>query len=162
MDWYLNLEAGMLFPVDPYYTEMYYIDFDESFSAYALNYVNNADEKQALELFETREDALVMLIVIAKKLGAVNYTEKEEVAIDWDKLFPEVIPYPVPDINPPIAPPYYDYGPIIVTCNMEAPNSNLVWYEFTKPRWDGSTVINYHNNKDLVWYESKGELCPIK
>jgi len=137
MDWYLNLEEGMLFPVDPYYTEMYYVDFDEPFSMYNLDYVNNTDEKQMLEAFETREEALAMLAVIAKKLNAVNYTEEEEVVIDWNKYFPEVVPLPyvVPDMSPTQTPPYY--GPIVV-CSMKTPDS------------------------DLVWYESNGELYPVK
>lgn len=140
MDWYLNLDAEMLFPVDPYYTEMYYVDFDESFQMYNLNYVNNTDEKQMLEAFETREEALAMLAVIAKKLDAINYTEEEEVTIDWGKYYPDVapvvplpyiVPYVVPDLTPTVYPPY------VVTCDMKAPDS------------------------DLVWYESKGELYPV-
>ena len=130
MDWYLNLDAEMLFPVDPYYTEMYYVDFDESFQMYNLNYVNNTDEKQMLEAFETREEALAMLAVIAKKLGAINYTEEEEITIDWD--WDKYVPYVVPDLTPTVYPPY------VVTCDMKAPD------------------------RGLVWYESKGELNPVK
>ncbi len=141
MYWYLNLDAGMLFPVDPYYTEMYYVDFDEPFSMFALNYLNNADEKQMLEAFETREEALAMLAFIAKKLDAINYTEEEEITIDWGKYYPDVapivplpyiVPYVVPDITPTVYPPY------VVTCDMKAPD------------------------RGLVWYESKGELNPVK
>ena len=140
MDWYLNLDAEMLFPVDPYYTEMYYVDFDESFQMYNLNYVNNTDEKQMLEAFETREEALAMLAVIAKKLGAINYTEEEEVEIewDWDKYVPYVEPYVEPYTVPYI--PFSSYYPrYIVTCITADTSDN-----------------------SLVWHDSKGELYPVK
>ncbi len=131
MDWYLNLDAEMLFPVDPYYTEMYYVDFDEPFQMYNLNYVNNTDEKQMLEAFETREEALAMLAVIAKKLGAINYTEEEEVEIEWD--WDKYVPYvePCPNINPYIAPylpsPIY-YGPTVTCITADTSDNSLVWY----------------------------------
>jgi len=144
MDWYLNLEAGMLFPVDPFYTEMYYVDFDSHFSMYSLNYVNNAGDNQMLEAFETREEALAVLTIIAKRLNAINYTEEEKeidkINWDWDKYIPYVEPYPTidPYTIPYVPFPSY-YPPYIVTC---------------------ITADTSDNN--LVWYTTKGELYPIK